>query len=206
MDTTVFIRANQKLLFIIDSNGTADYDATYWDPTIDYKPINATFNSSVDFSDNSNGIWSYLAETGIDTDVYTPLTWNPNTNQYELGSTLCHISSDTMHPGNENNTVRAWTAQSSGSVVISNIIKKFDVTGGDGVNLKIMKMSGGIVSKIWPQSGEWQPLSYNDAVGYSFQVPTDVNAGDTLYFVINGGALANVDYDLTYWHITIITA
>lgn len=204
IDKTFSVKANEKILFIIDSNSTPDYDATYWDPIIDFKPVASVYDSSADFGSHGNGSWSYLAETGINTNTYTSLSWNADNSRYEQSGTYCIIDSNTIHPGVDNNTVLAWTAPNSGTVVIQNTIKKFDVRGGDGVNLKILKNSGSNITRVWPQSDSWKPLLANDANGYIFQVPTEVNVGDTLYFVVNRGPATNVDYDLTYWNVQII--
>lgn len=45
-----------------------------------------------------------------------------------------------MHPDANLNAVRSWRCEEAGNIVISNEVKKLDITGGDGVRLKILKM------------------------------------------------------------------
>lgn len=97
-----------------------------------------------------------------------------------------------MHPDANLNAVRSWHCEEAGNIVISNEVKKLDITGGDGVRLKILKNG----TQIWPESG-WGMLDFDDAQGIKFSVATSVNTGDTIYFVLNQNQSSS--YDTTYW-------
>lgn len=65
----------------------------------------------------------------------------------------------------------------TGSITITGTVKKKDTSGGDGVNVKIMKNG----TQIWPASG-WRSIAYNDATGYSVNISTPVD-GERYHFV-----------------------
>lgn len=192
IDITIPVKANQKVFFIVDADGDASYDSTYWNPTIDYRPVTQTHHSNTEFN-TSNIRWSYYAATSSG---YQSMLWNGTDQKWQINGTYCFVNDTLMHPDAGYDSVRAWKAPSSGTISISNIIRKFDVNGGDGVNLKIMKGS----TQLWPASG-WQPLLYNNATGYNFQVSTTVNTNDMIYFIVNRGQ--DTSYDSTYWKADI---
>ncbi len=192
IDITIPVKANQKVFFIVDADGDASYDSTYWNPTIDYRPVTQTHHSNTEFN-TSNTRWSYYAATSSG---YQSMLWNGTDQKWQINGTYCFVNDTLMHPDAGYDSVRAWKAPSSGTISISNIIRKFDVNGGDGVNLKIMKGS----TQLWPASG-WQPLLYNNATGYNFQVSTTVNTNDMIYFIVNRGQ--DTSYDSTYWKADI---
>jgi hypothetical protein len=58
---------------------------------------------------------------------------------------------------------------------VSNVAK-VHINGGDGVIVKVLKNN----TLLWPGK-----LSYNDAIVYEVGVTVAVNAGDSIYFVVN---------------------
>ena len=189
--TDIYLRvsANEKIFFVIDAIDNAQYDSTYWSPTIAFVPITNIYNSCLQFSSQPSS-WQYFAGTASG---YEPLQWN---NRWGKPNTYCFVAAQQMHPDADADAVRAWTAPASGVIDILNTVKKLDVTGGDGVRIRIMKNE----TQIWPASG-WYTVVYNCAEAITQQLSTEVATGDTIYFVLNRNA--DSSYDTTYWEAEI---
>lgn len=188
VDCGIAVNANEKIFFVLDSNGSSAYDSTYWDPQIEYSPLTRMLDSRNEYSSTS-GEWGYLSESN---GAYSAMEWNSAEKQWKVNGSYCSIGALHMHPDANLNAVRSWRCEEAGNIVISNEVKKLDITGGDGVRLKILKNG----TQIWPESG-WGMLDFDDAQGIKFSVATSVNTGDTICFVLNQNQSSS--YDTTYW-------
>jgi hypothetical protein len=93
---------------------------------------------------------------------------------------------------------RTWTAPKSGTVSVRGRVLKNDITGGDGVKVRIVK--NGVV--VWPLNGTPQTIGFNDQVGTDTQLDgLIVSTGDVLRFEVN--AIAGAGNDLTSWSPTV---
>lgn len=195
VDCTLKVNANEKIFFVLDAYGDSEYDSTYWNPTISFVPLEGEYNSASE-SASENSRWNYYAKTSSG---YEAMTWNASEEAWKYGSTYCNANGQSMHPDSDCDAVRSWSAPADGTIEITNVIKKLDITGGDGVRLKILKND----TQIWPQTG-WNTLEYNDATGYTERVATTVQAGDQIYFIVNQNEIAS--YDTTFWEADIAFA
>jgi hypothetical protein len=129
--------------------------------------------------------WSYqVHNNGQYTNMtYSGSTWN--------GSSSSYITSTRMHPGSGNNdAARSWQAPSAMEVNLSGRVYKTDTAGGDGVVVSIKKNN----TTIWGP----HTIAYNNSTGLTYNVNTQVAAGDTLRFIVNQGAANNWN-DATYF-------
>lgn len=97
-----------------------------------------------------------------------------------------------MHP-DETQILLEWVAPRNGSVDITGTVRKFAAEGGDGVTASIWK--NGFM--LWPETGQWKLIAYNDTVGCEASVATDVSAGDILSFRVDKNG--DTAYDTTEW-------
>ena len=89
---------------------------------------------------------------------------------------------------------RTWVAPKSGTVSVRGRVLKNDITGGDGVKVRIAKNN----SIVWPATNIPQTIAFNDQVGVDTQLDNiSVNAGDVLRFEVNANAVPG--NDLTSW-------
>lgn len=147
-----------------------------------------TYNYKNEFS-SETGTWRYLF---AENNTFSAMSWDENTKMWSKTGTYCPVGAARMHPDENIDAVRTWVSTETGFIVISNTVKKLDVTGGDGVLLKIMKNG----TQIWPESG-WCVLDYDDAQGKEFEVPIEVASGDNIHFIVNANQSSN--YDTTFW-------
>ncbi|WP_158630159.1 S8 family serine peptidase [Cohnella sp. AR92] len=156
-----------------------------------------------DYSNDTSGLSGYSTTQGKnnwyyqewDGTTFTNLTWDSLNGLWRNSSSSTEISSDSQLPGTKN-SVRKWIVSTVGTVTISGNVAKSDITGGDGVNVKIMKNS----TQIWPASG-WQYIAYNNNSGINVNVKTTVAAGDAIYFIVDKNA--NNSNDSTKWNPVI---
>ena len=101
-----------------------------------------------------------------------------------------------MHPGTTYRAIRKYSVPKTGLVEITSDgnIRKGDISGGDGVNARITL--NGIT--LWPATGDWQAISYNDATGYSINIEAFVKKGDMIEFEVD--KKASNAYDSTIWN------
>lgn len=151
-------------------------------------PLRNTYNSKNEFS-SETGTWRYLF---AENNTFSAMSWDENTKMWSKTGRYCSVGAARMHPDENIDAVRTWVSTETGFIVISNTVKKLDVTGGDGVLLKIMKNG----TQIWPESG-WCVLDYDDAQGKEFEVPIEVASGDNIHFIVNANQSSN--YDTTFW-------
>jgi len=181
------VAANDAIYFITNMNGTNSNDSTIWDPIVTY---GASYQASVDFS-KTQGMdnWSYQYWNGS---AYTNMTWDSANGWWSKSGTYSIVHGNGQHPDIGADSVRKFTAPSAGTIKITGTVRKGDITGGDGVRVKILKNG----TQIWPASG-WQSIAYNNATGYSVNVTTSVAANDAIYFIVNNNS--TILYDLTMW-------
>ncbi|MDQ0877375.1 hypothetical protein QFZ77_006034 [Paenibacillus sp. V4I3] len=187
-DVTINVAANDMIYFIVNKNSTTNNDATNWDPMVRYAST-----LSNDFSTTQgSGYWSYMESNGR---AFSNMTWNASINAWKGTYTYNRIWTPTQIHPDINDSVVAWTAPVAGSVRITGNPKKGN-SGGDGVNVKIMKNG----TQIWPASG-WQYISGTDTVGVTHDITTSVAANDMIYFIVNKNG--NINVDETTWNPTV---
>ncbi|OGX68648.1 MAG: hypothetical protein A2189_01195 [Paenibacillus sp. RIFOXYA1_FULL_44_5] len=167
-----------------DKSGTVD-NYMYWNMTKNYINLlrNPSYQASTLFSKGQGWYgWSYNQWDGVG---YSNMTWD-NTNNYWIGSQpYSLIGSNWQHP-DLNDSARTWTAPYSGTVRIQGTVQK-QTSSGDGVIVKIIKNSTVI----------WGPQTITTTTGMSHDFTTTVNAGDSIYFIVNKNG--DNSYDTTNW-------
>lgn len=161
-----------------------------------YYPLSEVHNAAEEFSvqQGENG-WHYRTwQAGVGT---YDMSWNPDGSGHWRGPKTWDAvwkSGDSlyMHP-DETQILLEWVAPRNGSVDITGTVRKFAAEGGDGVTVSIWK--NGFM--LWPETGQWKPIAYNDTVGCEASVATDVSAGDILSFRVDKNG--DTAYDTTEW-------
>lgn len=148
-----------------------------------------TFSSGFSSVQGANQ-WYYKQLSGT---TYSDMTWDGT--DWKGAQMWCLIGSTFLHP-DTNAAALAWKAPVAGTVNISGYVRKQDMAGGDGVNVKIMKNG----TQIWPASG-WQSIAFNDGTGYNPNVDVTVAQNDMIYFIVD--KKGNNSNDATYWNPTI---
>lgn len=91
---------------------------------------------------------------------------------------------------------RTWVAPESAFISVRGRALKNEVSGGDGVLVRITKNG----SVIWPISGPAQAIAYNDESGIdTFLNAVSVNEGDLIRFEVNNGGSGNQTGDRISW-------
>ena len=145
-------------------------------------------------STQGQGNWHYGYYDKPSSANFVPDTWD-NANSWWAGSeTYCLLFANGGHPGSTDWSVRRWVAETSGTIHITGVLAKSDVTGGDGVAGHIL-VNG--VEK-WSQI-----INYNDAVGVNYSLDVAVVAGDNVDFAID--PISNYNNDSTKF-TTVISA
>jgi hypothetical protein len=191
-DFTTAVNAGDMIYFVVDKNQTTYNDGAYWNPCVSYN-VQETYAFESGFSNvQGQNNWKYLTRSG---DAYSEMTWNDGDQRWHGANTYSLVWKPAqLHPDGVD-TVLAWTAPHSGTVVIEGTPRKAN-TGYDGVNVRILKNS----EQLWPASG-WQKVEGNDTRGVSHSVTIDVNEGDVIYFELNQNG--NNYADETYWNPTV---
>lgn len=181
------VKANDKIFFVVHPYVTTAYDKTEWDPTIAYEPIASAYDSVAQFSSTQgSNNWYYESYDGS---TFSNLTWDAVDGRWEDGS--LSISRDLLHPDASKSAVRTWNAPGAGIAILDALVRKADVTGGDGVRVKVFKNT----TQLWPASG-WEELEFNDVQGLQVKLTTPVSANDKLRLVVDAHASANYDSTL----------
>lgn len=173
-------------------------NASGWAPDIDKLTLGSLVSSGTGQYLASNGFsstqgasnWSYQYWDGS---TYTNMTWDAANSRWSKPGTNSLVAASSQHPDYSADSVRKFTAPQAGNVTITGTVRKQATTGGDGVDVKVMKNG----AQIWPASG-WQHIAYNDAVGYTLNVSTSVAANDAIYFIVNH-ASGDTSYDAVEW-------
>ncbi|MGF7036582.1 subtilisin family serine protease/N-acetylneuraminic acid mutarotase [Paenibacillus mucilaginosus] len=151
-------------------------------------------NAESDFSEiQGKNNWYYQEWNGTS---YVDMTWDPSNQRWKGAGQYSLNMKDGLHPEGTD-AVRKWVAPTDGRVQITGRVFKGSLTGGDGVQVRILKNT----VKIWPAGAEWQDIAFNDGIGAQVDTSIDVKAGDALYFIVN--QKSNNGYDTTRWSPTI---
>lgn len=191
VNITTEVEKGDSIYFIVNQKQTIDYDGTYWNPNITY----ITSSAIKEFSPiQGDGNWYYQEWNGKE---YKDLTWNADLKQWQGSTFWLRIAREFQHPDG-NDSVRKWIAPKNGKIYIAGKVAKLEgQIYGDGVRIKIKKNR----TQIWPSS-EWENISYNDTKGVNISLVTEVEKGDSIYFIVNQNQ--TIDYDTTYWNPTIM--
>lgn len=159
-----------------------DYTADTYDAAHDYTP------------QQGNQGWTYQTwKAGVG---FAAMTWDTTLNRWRGTGTYDAVwpgdGTIYLHPDNDQVLVN-WTAPRAGTVTITGTAKKFDTSGGDGVNVSIWHND----TNFWPGAGAWQAIAYNDSTGYSVDQTLTVAAGDVISFRLDEGG--NISSDSTAW-------
>ena len=159
------------------------------------------YNASNDFSaTQGDNHWSYMRQGDLNIGLsyfWSPMSYNTEMNAWERHDLFAYVGNDWMHPDENYQVARIWKAQADGIIHITGTISKKDIAGGDGVQAKILRNR----EHIWPETNEWQYISYNDSTGINVDCTLKVNANEKIFFVLD--AYENALYDSTYWNPTI---
>lgn len=199
-----------------------NYNRTSFSGTVSdnlyYEPTGIVTNSgagSVSYSYNNNRSFSvrsslwYAAE-----DFATVQNENDWNYEYNSSGTYYSLNYDSSNNwwGNLNgyvtpfnmftssdNTIwlcRTWEAPASSTISIRGVALKNDISGGDGVKVRITKNG----TTIWPAGGGSQTIAYNDNTGYATNLDSiNVSQGDKIRFEVNNGGSGSNTGDLISW-------
>ena len=147
----------------------------------------ATYNAQSDFS-STQGYqnWYYQEWTGS---AYQNMTWD--TDHWQGSYTWCRLYNNWGHP-QTNQPARKWVAPSAGKIRITGSTYDINGGGGDGVIVRIYKNN----RLLW-----YAVINNDDTTGHDFDLETNVESGDAIYFRIDEGA--NYGYDATRFAPTI---
>jgi len=193
------VAVGDKISFRVDQNGNSSYDSTSWNPEINYE-FNNVFNPAWDMIHlQGNRGWYYRVwRSGIGT---TNMNWSPDGSNHWRGpgayDAIWNSGGTTyFHPDNSQ-AMLEWQAPKAGTVRVNGRVWKNDTGGGDGVNVSIWKNG----TMVWPASGQWQTIAYNDTVGATHDFSLQLAQGDTLSFRVD--QRSNPGYDTTAWRPVI---
>lgn len=148
------------------------------------------YSASLDYSSNQgSNNWYYKEWNGSS---YTDMTWNAGSKKWVGAYTYGGMWSPFFIHPDTNDAVKVWKATKPGTVQIKGRVYKWDIAGGDGVRVKIMKNG----TQLWPSSG-WQTIAYNDNTGLVHGPIVNVATGDNIYLIVNQNG--NSSYDSTVW-------
>lgn len=156
-------------------------------------PAATAYMASAGFSEvQGQGQWSYQRLSG---GVYNDLphydTANRRWQQSATSPIYPWVKSGEMHPANNGDAVRKWTAPERGRIDITGAVRKGDSLG-DGVNASIKKNGEVIWSALITTSTPQEPTGVTN-------IPLE--AGDAVTFEINrNGSISN---DHTFWNPTV---
>lgn len=181
------VAAQDKVYFVVNQKANSTNDLTELDPEIYFTPTDNSIASTGFSGTQGTNQWSYQMWNGSS---YTDLTYDAGTSRWGVtGDANLLIFATSQNPGASADSVRKWTAPSTGMIAITGNIRKGNTGGGDGVNAKILHNTTQIYS---------QDVAYNDDVGYNVNLTRSVTAGDVIYFRLNRKG-ANNWFDNTLW-------
>lgn len=159
--------------------------------------IKTVYSASADFSGvQGKECWSYQIKASgeyIDLKFDGDTKWSGDLvdNTKYAGTYITKAGS--MHPGNNVNTARVWTAPMAGIVRLTSLdnVKKTN-NKGDGLTAMIIKDG----KEIWKYV-----LKGTDTTGSDYSIETEVKAGDKIYFEITTEKVAYCD---THW-VPVVT-
>lgn len=162
--------------------------------------LKSRFVASEGYSVSAQGVDHWFPQDW-DGSTYAPMTYDAGTFQAWQGRDAYALvgwnGADTVHPGSTTDTVRLFVSPMEGTVKITGAVRKRDLSGGDGVQARILKNG----TQIWPASG-WQNIAASDGTGVDPQLLAYVKPGDEIRFVLNRkSTIAN---DSTYWDPQVV--
>jgi hypothetical protein len=184
-DVYTSVAAGDALYFTVNMKTANNWaDATNFDPFIaivdEIPPVEVapSWTASTDYvfaQGQGYRNWYYLL---LKDGVYSD---HPAGSTQWWSSDGSYINGAKMHPGgNSDAVVRKWSAPSAMAVqVTGNVAKASDALSseGDGVTVSIKKND----EIVWGP----QAVAYDDSVGYAYDFPVSLAAGDALYFIVN---------------------
>jgi hypothetical protein len=117
------------------------------------------------------------------------MVWDSSIARWKGDETYLLLGQNAWHPGTYGDVVLDWIAPNTGKIRIMGIVKKADITCGDGINVSIKHNS----STVWGQNS----ILYNDGTGLNHDIWLSVSAGDSVRFVL--GKRSTNSCDGTRW-------
>jgi hypothetical protein len=192
VDLTLGLNIMNASVSIMNYGYTSSLDSAeilpYSYPTALEKRSLPTFLASEGFSSvQGKNNWYYQEWNGSS---YVDMTWNSSFGRWAGYTTDSIIADNWQHPERATDSVRKWVAPQSGSInITSNVAKRFNGLGGDGVVVTVKKND----TTVWSTS-----IAATDSVGKNMDLTLSVTAGDAIYFVLNRGS--GYTYDSTNWN------
>ena len=149
--------------------------------------VKEIYNSALEFSDTQGPIW-YYRSTADNVNFSQMPTYNNE--GYWQGETWCRVGGSFMHP-TVTNAVRTFKAPADGSIKINKSTINAENSKGtrDGVAIKIVKQSadGSNTVQLYPEGDAYYVISTSESItGVKIpEIITDVEAGDTINFILN---------------------
>lgn len=191
----VNVLQNEEIQFIVNKNGNNYYDATSWDPQIEFWGIPGKYGTpqwmaSEGFAGAQfENYWTYETYNGsfsaMNNFESSTYFWNNGNDQWN------RVYDTYQHPGENTDSVRTWTAPYSGTVSITGEISVPDVNS-DGVLVNIFKNTTSQWQAVIPGGGSTTPTGVGSIA---------VNAGDVIRFKVN--KYGNHYNDVTSWNPVI---
>ncbi|MDQ1914703.1 glycosyl hydrolase family 28-related protein [Paenibacillus sp. GD4] len=157
-------------------------------------PTSTTYTASTGFSDAQGGnAWSYqrLFE-GSYNDLPHYDAVNKRWQQSATSPVYPWVKGGEMHPANNGDAIRKWTAPGNGTIAITGGVRKGD-NNGDGVNASIKKNGLPLWSSLIQSATPVQPTEVNAVT---------VAAGDAITFEVN--RVGSINNDHTFWNPVIV--
>ncbi len=179
-----------------DGNGSAKVEGAPTGAATEIYTALGGYLAGKDYSYQGANGWFYEE---WDDNKHLPATWNGALGQMGLyqGPSEEHqllIGGSWMRPGTLAHAVRVFKLPASGQVMITgNVHKDIYHTHGDGVRVKVLKGN----QQIWPNAG-WEMIAAGDTKGKDIEQTVSVNAGDQLYFIVDG--ITDATDDETVWN------
>ncbi|WP_176560212.1 S8 family serine peptidase [Brevibacillus dissolubilis] len=194
-DISVEVNTGDAIYFVMNQGAQNNWcDRAEWDPTITYSYSKSSYTASQDFSNiQGQNNWYYQEWTGS---AYQQLRYVDSGNFWNGSYTYTSIFPNRQET-DAYDSVRSWVAPRQGTVRVSGNVAQQFADCGDGFQVRIMKNN----TQIWPNTG-WQHIAFDDIIGLSHDIQIQVNAGDTIHFVMNQGAQNNW-CDRAVWDPTI---
>lgn len=179
---------SKNITQIYNSSYSSVTDSVY-NQVVDSFAAGLVYQASKDYDSiqGKNG-WYYVEKTSSG---YSNMTWDTTENLWRGSNAACMILGGGVQHPDVSDSVRKWVAPYSGTLLVSanGNLRKGDTTGGDGVNVRLLKND----TMLWEAY-----ITATDGIGISFPDRiVEVNAGDALYFELN----KNVNHycDTTVW-------
>jgi hypothetical protein len=150
-------------------------------PGTDWSPYVYDLSHDLTPQQNNQG-WSF--QTWKSSVGFTPMTWNASLQRWVGQATYDQVWNGTgrvfVSPDNDQ-VLLNWTAPHAGKINVTGTIAKFDAAGGDGISVSIWQNA----TQVWPASGGWQNVAYNNTVGYSPSQTLTIAPGDVISFRVD---------------------